>query len=281
MSNGPVVRRVLFHANAVALAANIQNPKQYFVEAVACSGLPVTGGYAEAHSNGDKKGIFSYDSAFTSVLGEFVPREAAASLDLKGRNYDDNDLPAQTILKATLKGLKIEASAGEAGSPRRTVKVDQLDAEIRSFYDRKNPIEFRMLQVTVDGVSVDGKKLIVDTNTQVFTENNTLAKLVSALKDDTVRQRSASQIFYNDDEVMLGTIVSGLRWADGVPQGVTPGPAPGNTLAIPGLGTLYFGEIYIEQGLRRLTLLRTQLGSPDGGSGAFVDCISNNQTIPP
>lgn len=282
MSNGPVVKRVLFHANAVALAANIQTPRQYFVDAVACSALPVTGGYAEAHSRHGKKGMFSYDSASTSILGEFIPPEAAASLDLKGRNYDDNNLSTQTILKATVKGLKIDAPAdAETASPRRTLKVEHLDAEIANYYDRTSPIEFRMMRVTIDGVSVDGKKLIVQTDTQVFAENNTLAKLVSALKDDAVRQRSARQIFYNGDGVVLGTIVTGLRWADGVPQGLPPAPFSGNALPIPGLGTLFFGEIYIEEGLRRLTLLRAQLGSDNGGSASAVDCVTNQQTIPP
>jgi hypothetical protein len=153
--------------------------------------------------------------------------------------------------------------------------------EIRSFYDRKSPIEFRMVQVKIEGVSVDGKDLIVATNTQVFEENNTLEKLVSALQDQAVAQKCTGQIFYNDNGVVYGTIVTGLSWAKEAPQGLSPTLPPGNALAIPGLGTLYFGEIYVEEGLRRLTLLRTQLGSTNGGSGSVGDCVSNQQTIPP
>lgn len=283
MSNGPVVRRVLFHANAVAFAAQIQTPREYTVDAVACSCLPVTGGYAEARARSYRRGIFSYDSAFTSARGEFDPPQAAAALELKGRDYDDNDLPAQTILKATLTGLRIDAPADrQAGTPRRTVEIEHLETEIRNYYDRKNPTEFRTLQVTIEGVSVDGKELIVETNPELFLQNRTWGKLDSALKGASLPAECAGQILYHDSEggVMLGTVVTGLRWASGTPDGV-PAPPKGHRLALPGLGSLYFGEIYVEEGLRRLTLLRAQLGSKHGGSGSAGDCVSNTQTIPP
>jgi hypothetical protein len=282
MSNEKVVRRVLFHANAVALAAQIQTPREYFLDAVACSCLPVTGGRAEAHAHYDRRGMFSYDSAFTSVIGQFVPPQAAAALELKGRNYDDNDLPAETILKGIVTGLRIDAPADPGKRcPRRILKVEYLEAEIKNFYDRRNPIVFRTLQVKIEGVSVDGKVLIVETNPQLFLQNDTWEKLDSAYCDD--RQRYANQILYHNQEdgVTLGTVVTGLRWADGAPDGFAPTLPPGHSLAVEGLGTLNFGEIYVEEGLRRLTLLRVQLGSTNGGSASVVDCVSNTQTIPP
>lgn len=284
MSDGKVVRRVLFHANAVALAAHIQTPTEYFVNGVACSCLPVTGGYAEARAPRDKQGMFSYDSAFTSVRGEFVLPEAAAALQLKGRNYDDNDFSAQTILKATLTGLRIDAPEdAREGTPPRTLEIEYLGTEIRSLYDRKSPNAFRTTQVTFDGVSIDGKKLIVETNPDLFVRCDTWAKLDDELEDDDVRQRCSGQILHHDSDggVTLGTVVTGLRWAAEAPDGLRPLPPQGHSVVIPGLGSLYFGEIYVEEGLRRLTLLRTQLGSTNGGSGSVVDAVSNSQTYPP
>jgi hypothetical protein len=280
MSNQKVERRVLFHANAVGLAAQIQSPREYFLDAVACSCLPVTGGRAEAYAQYNRKGMFSFDSAFTSVLGQFVPPQAAAALELKGRNYDDNDIPSETILRGIVTGLRIDAPADPGKRcPRRILNIEYLEAEIKNFYDRKNPIVFRTLQVKIEGVSVDGKLLIVETNPQLFLENTTWKDLDSTYCKN--RARYDNQILYHDKGVTLGTVVTGLRWADGAPDGLPKEPPPGHSLAVEGLGTLNFGEIYVEEGLRRLTLLRAQLGSTNGGSASVVDCVSNTQTIPP
>jgi hypothetical protein len=280
MSSRKVERRVLFHANAVGLAAQIQSPREYSLHAVACSCLPVTGGYAEAYAQYNRRGMFSYDSAFTSVLGQFVPPQAAAALELKGRNYDDNDIPSETMLRGIVTGLRIDAPADPGKRcPRRILKIEYLEAEIKNYYDRRNPIVFRTLQVKIEGVSVDGKVLIVQTDPELFLKNTTWKDLDSTYSKN--RAQYENQIFYHEQGVTLGTVVTGLRWADGAPDGLPPEPPPGHSLAVEGLGTLNFGEIYVEEGLRRLTLLRAQLGSTNGGSASVVDCVSNTQTIPP
>jgi hypothetical protein len=55
----------------------------------------------------------------------------------------------------------------------------------------------------------------------------------------------------------------------------------GNRLSIDGIGTIFFGEIIIEEGVRRVTLVRCQLGSPDGADMSACDVQSNGESWPP
>ena len=55
----------------------------------------------------------------------------------------------------------------------------------------------------------------------------------------------------------------------------------GHRLTIDGFGRIYFGEIVIDENMRRVTLLRFELGSPIGGEAAFVEAHSNGGGYPP
>ena len=59
---------------------------------------------------------------------------------------------------------------------------------------------------------------------------------------------------------MLATVVTGFTWLTGPDAGKT---IPGNKLVVDGIGTIFFGEVIIEEGTRRLTLLRLQFGLPE------------------
>ena len=48
-----------------------------------------------------------------------------------------------------------------------------------------------------------------------------------------------------------------------------------NSVIVPDFGTIYFGEILVNASARRLTMVRLNLGSPTGGSGAYVEVDTN------
>jgi hypothetical protein len=47
------------------------------------------------------------------------------------------------------------------------------------------------------------------------------------------------------------------------------------------LGRIYFGEIIVDEGYRRATLLRFELGSHVGGDAAACEVVSNGTGWPP
>lgn len=300
----PIEKRFIFLGNAVAFAAHIRRPTDHQFKAVASSCLPVTGGLAEATSGPQSyDDLISFTSASTSAQGDYADTRTA--VDFTHGNFGDNELSTQTFVNSRLSGLKInvkqdpppQGSASASAGKATTFAVDQLYARLESSSDRVNPTAFRGLNATFQGVNVDGHELLVITAPEVCTQYETYDKLVQAYHEDGDFRKKFGSLFYstgdektgigallwkpnipNEGGLILGTIVTELRWATT--------PAPGteiirNRLKIDGVGSIYFGEIFFERNSRRLTLLRFQLGSPTGADGSAVEVQSNGSPWPP
>jgi len=79
------------------------------------------------------------------------------------------------------------------------------------------------------------------------------------------------------DGVIYATIVKELKW-----EGKPPSNAriDGHSVIVKDFGTVYFGELLIDNEERRLTMARFELGSPVGGYCDFVDIGSNGGGFP-
>jgi hypothetical protein len=71
---------------------------------------------------------------------------------------------------------------------------------------------------------------------------------------------------------IIGTIVRRLKWKGA--------PMPGariddNSIVVPDFGTVYFGEILITSVERRVSMLRFELGSPEGGDVVCAEVGTN------
>jgi len=296
----PIEKRFIFHANAVALAARIRRPKDFQIKAVASSCLPVTGGSAEASvSKQSFQDLISFDNASTSASGDYADTRRA--VDFTKGNFGENDLSTVTIADAQLTGFRIigarePTTAGGFPKPV-TFMVKELHARLESASDRHNPVAFRGLDAIIQGVSVDGNELIVTTAPEVSTHYETYDKLVTAYQDDSNFRKQYGGLFYHTGHektgvgamlskssipgaggTIVGTVVTSLKWAGPAAVGAE---IAGNRLDVPGIGSIFFVEIIYEQNLRRLTLLRFQLGSPTGGDGSACEVQSNGQGWPP
>lgn len=272
-----IERRFLFHAEALGLAAHIRQPKEYFLDSVASSTLAITGGRAQARVGPGEAGIISYQSAATHVCGDFVPLEETGRF--ASGNNGEYGLPARTSAQVTVTGFKLDVPQEHSwfklfGHTSRPFSIEHAEAMLGSISDRQRPSAYKTLNAVMRGVFVDGRELNVDIDTDLFTENCTKRKLDCSLDDEAFRDRCSNQILSEMPGITLGTVVTGLRWADG--------PAlhtqiAGNKLTIEGLGSLYFGEIVVQEGFRRFTLLRFELGSPDGGQGTVEEDVVRPQ----
>ena len=294
-------KRFFFHGNAIAFAAHIRRPEDFFILSTARSCLPITGGLAEASENSKSfHDLISFESASSRAIGDYSdPRRAA---EFTRGNHADNDLPTLTIVEAAVNGLKIqmaEPAAAENASGVRTVEIKRLRLRMENTSDRRGATAFRSLDADIDGVSVDGHPLKVTTYPGLFAEHDTKQKLEHAFKNSgDFRKRHAHHFFSPEDGESSGigkklfgqnelrqvdgviycTVVKSIEWAN------TPAPdceIIGNHLTVTGLGSLYFGEFIIEEDFRRLTLLRLQLGSPSGGEGSVCEAQSGGHWYPP
>ena len=48
-----------------------------------------------------------------------------------------------------------------------------------------------------------------------------------------------------------------------------------NSVVVPEFGTIFFGEILITASERRASMLRLQLGSPEGGAEVYAEVATN------
>jgi hypothetical protein len=91
----------------------------------------------------------------------------------------------------------------------------------------------------------------------------------------TTGRAAVARVARTPDGGVLGTIVRPLKWNGPAFPGSRIDPNRPNSVYVPGLGFVFFGEIIIEPQSRRLTMLRIRLGSPFGGDFAAADVMDN------
>jgi hypothetical protein len=285
MNRQTVERRFFFHANAVGLAAHIRRPEEFFIPSVASSCLPVTGGIGNAEAEpADFGDLLSHRGVSTSVSGDFVDTATEKAADFTHGNHGDNILATVTHAEASVIGLKITSGG-------RTLEIGKLEAKMSAFSDRRKTTEFRSLSAEFQDVRIDGIPLKITTHCDMLAEYATKQKLASefaANKDFRSRyapcffsprpSNSRTRRIPEVDGIIYGTVVNNLEW---VGNGLSDIVISGNSVKIPEFGSVYFGEILIEEGFRRLTLLRFQLGSPRGGEGSAAEVQTNGTPWPP
>jgi len=283
MKTEVVEKRFFFHANAVALAGHVRRPVDFFIPSVASSCLPVTGGMGEAVAKGASFGdLLSYRSASTSVFGDFEDSSKAA--EFTHGNHGKNELPTATSAESRVTGLKI--TNGD-----RLLEIEALEAKMSASSDRQRSPEFHSLSAEFQRVRVDGIGLKIATHCEMFTQYTTKQRLVQAFAKSRQFRDAYASFFFTEkplnsrqrgipqtDRIIYGTIVSNLEWEGRAPEGVA---IAGNSVKILDFGSIYFGEILIEERFRRLTLVRFQLGSPSGGDGSLVEVQTNGSSWPP
>jgi hypothetical protein len=286
-------RRFLFHGNAIAFAAHIRRPDNFFVPTIARSCLPVTGGRAVASE--EKKtfaDLISFESASSEATGDYRDLERAAGFT--HGNHGENNVPTSTLVQTTVTGLKIHVpqppEKADAAQVIRKLEIDRLHVLMENSSTHGEATLFHALQVDIDGASVDGHPFRVISNPDLFCEHGTKQKLDDAFRQGDHLHRNHGHHFFSIDEdyepgkipqtngVIVGTVVKGIEWVNSKAEGCE---IIGNQLKIFGIGSMYFGELIIEDDFRRLTLLRFQLGSPYGGEGSVCEAQSNGNWWPP
>lgn len=274
MTTPDIEKRFLFHANAVALAAHMRRREDFFVPAVASSCLPVTGGLGTAVARGeDFHGMIGYDEASTRVFGDF--QDAAAAVGFSHGNHGRNMLPTASFAEGRITGLRITNGG-------RVLAVRELEARLESVSDRVKPPEFRSLTTNFVGITVDGVGLAMVNRSQLFNEHPTLWSLGCSFDNGEFLKANSALLTAPlpaiREGIFCGTFATGLHWLGKEPANTH---IVGNKVTIDGFGSIYLGEIMIMEGFRRVTMLRFQLGSPDGGDGSAIDVQSNGTGWPP
>jgi hypothetical protein len=282
-----LTRRFVFRGNAAALSGQIFRPQTIIVDLDGASSLGVSGGRSQSQIKGRSFGdIIKFGSAFTVAEGLFDDEKRASEVtDHKGTQ---DQLTSTTTVTAEIRELSV------GRKPIFFAKRIRATLVSKSPNGSGEPRIAPARDTVIQGVTIGGRGLTVTLDLGVFQKYNTRSKLVAATDDPKfvsgyshtllMRKpikgdvaRNTPRLITTSSGAIHTTIVKEIRWDDK--------PFPGariddNAVIVPDLGTLFFGEMLITGYERRLTMVRFDLGSPDGGWGDTVDVGSNGVWSP-
>ena len=98
-------------------------------------------------------------------------------------------------------------------------------------------------------------------------EAKTFAALKKGVKDD----KKSGKIVIPGDEVLLCSLVKKIE------TDLPGAEIEGHTIEVPQFGKIALAEVFAGRNIRTLTMLRFELGSPDGGNGSGGSGTGNGQ----
>ena len=256
-------------------------PRDLILESGVASSLTVAGGRSRAKGTNLRFGE-SVVVKSASTLAEGLFDDLKEHRDLTHRRVTADALSTSTRVVAEVAGLQVGTH------PRLTIK------RLRAALTARSPITSGEPAIAVDdttvleGVAIDGHPLTFELSLRPFQQYDTRSKLVMAA-DNPRTARDLAPVLLTRSSIhgvalppagrllqsqgtIYATLVTSLRWARKPFPGAT---IVDHTVRVPGLGKIVFGELLITDLSRRLTLLRLELGSHEGGDLAAAEVESN------
>jgi hypothetical protein len=279
--------RYVFHSHAAAFGGRIVRPKDIVLEAQGASALLVTGGRSVARLQRTAfDEFFEVESANTVTEGFF--EDLKGFVDVTNHKAEEQSLTAVSRARAEVVGLSV------GRKPRMTIKRVVAELTNRSAGHSGQPAIRIGKDVAVDGVSIDGHRLVVELNTKPFLKHDTHAKVLAAADDAKFTEEAGESLFMSGrfagtaktpafrklirtGSTIYATIVKSIRW-DGKP--FPKSEIHSNVVVLPDFGRVFFGELLISEQSRRLTMVRMALGSDAGGSASAGDVETNGMWSP-
>jgi len=261
--------RFVFHANASAMGGRIGKPKDILIESGAASSLSASGGRSTAKAaSGSVGDQIRFGSLSTFAEGKFD--DLAKWIEALCGDLPADTLTTTTKVNAEVRDVAVDAKAGFTAKRIKggfVSKSPGAGGEPSIVLDEDTVIE---------GAAIGGFKLIVEINTSLFRQYDTLAKLRTAADSPKFVKQNGASLLINkavagrttaspagrlveSSGKIYGTGVKSLRWADKPYPGAV---IDGHIITIPDCGEFYFGEIFISPLCRRLMMLRLELCCP-------------------
>lgn len=238
-----------FHAQAYALNASFHRPAPCQIEAQAATCLPIIGGHAQAFA--------------TDFCVPRIARFKSAHSHVSGSMQDESTATTQAI--TAIIGLNI----------MDVITADRITARLTSEHRIEDP-EGHILAFgsTFENLRIAGFAFNIILRHDLLLESKThadLAKKVASLKKN-------GGIAGTKDGVALCSLVEKIETDF---PGLSDSDKKKHIIQIPHLGTLSFAEVISVEGMKTITMLRFDLGSPDGGGGSAAIAATNGRLPPP
>ena len=238
-----------FHAHAYGLNASFDRPVACQIEAQAATCLPIFGGHAQ--------------SSTTDFSVPRLARFKSAHSHVSGSMQDDTTATTQAI--TTILGLNI----------MDVITADRIVARLTSEHDLNKP-EGHILAIgsTFENLRIAGFTFNIVLRHDFLLESKTHAHLANKIPS----LKKSGGIANVKDGVAICSLVEKIETDF---PGLSEADKKKHIINIPHLGTLSFAEVLSVEGMKTLTMLRFDLGSPDGGGGTAAVASTNGKMPPP
>jgi hypothetical protein len=251
----------------------------------------VTGGYSLSEVRGGDFGDnLRFASARSEVKADF--QDPAKAVEFTHGNHAQNRLPTRTTATTSIEGVSV---LNADASSRRMLSFGRIGAELVSEWPGSNrQTSIRMPMAALDGLKLDDHELEVTFHNKLFSDRDTKYKLHQAYEGNDSFFRNYGHLFFapagqvpktrlirrlpQAGGLVFCTIVESIRWKGGPNLNCE---IQGNKIVFKDFGSIYLGELFVSDFSRRLTMMRIQLGSPDGGDVSFAEVETNGSGFPP
>ena len=245
-----------FHANAYALNASFHRPAVCQIEAQAATCVPIFGG--DAHS---------------CAMDFCVPRLArfrSAHSHVSGSMQDEHTATTQAI--TTILGLNIMDVITADRIVARLTSEHKLGDSDGQPPDREGHI--LALGSTFENLRIAGFAFNIVLRHDFLLQSKTHAELANKIPS----LKNSGGMANTQGGMALCSLVEKIE--TDFPS-LSDADKKRHIIDIPHLGTISFAEVLSLEGMKTLTMLRFDLGSPDGGGGTAAVASVNGKLPPP
>lgn len=254
----------LYHACAHAFAAHFTRPVDHLVEVQAGISLPITGGHGSARvENFRFNETASFKAGYSQVSGseKFV------------REGDKERCIHTTLATAVLEGLNIQD----------VITADRVVSRIASSWESGEEPHSVVLGSRFDNLRIAGCKIDVELHHELALKLDTFAAARKEFESNEEFRKMAESPSgawelpkkIETHGVICCSLVKELRPAQC--PGIKRFGHHGHVLVVPEFGKIHLAELCLTHGSKTLTMIRFELGSPQGGGGTAGQTGTNGR----
>jgi len=254
-----------YHACANAFSAHFTRPVDRLIEVQAGTSLPITGGHGSARvENFRFDGFASFKVAYSQVSGseKFVTGE-------KGKEHCIHTTQATSVVE----GLNI----------LDVITADRVVSRLASSYESGDEPESVWLGSRFDNLQIAGCKIEVELHHEFGPKLKTFDLAIEEFKKNKEFRKMAESPLgawklpdkIERHGVICCSLVKTLK-PEKCP-GVEHLGHHGHVLVVPEFGKVHLAELVLTHGSKTLTMIRFELGSPNGGGGTAGQSGTNGR----
>jgi hypothetical protein len=240
---------IKFHAGGKAFSAIFERPVPVHVPVQASVDLPTIGGHGHARVDDfEVPRLAKFKSAHSHVSGGY---------------QDENTATSQAT--TTVLGINI----------LDVITADRITARLTSEHkrDAEEP-HILAFGSMFENLRIAGYEFKIKLKHELLQENETFEKLAKKVATGKKSNKNGR----TQNKVALCTLVEEIETDF---PGLTAEDKKKHVVKIPHFGTITFAELLFTPGTKTLTMLRFDLGSPDGGIGIVTEAVVNGPQYPP